>query len=669
LLFEILITQGRTTEAANVLEQWIALVDGAVESSTPLRAKDLRTFGAALFRSNLVDRSRIELGRAVELGRATGKDPEVARAEVALAAIELRSGKWREAKEKLGSAVQVLRDVLGQHHPDMAGIHALLGHSLRMSKEYDEAEKELRRALAIYQEHRSQPRGELQRAMFGERLGVGIATSELVATLICLQRYVEAMQVIEDVRAGALIQRMGARGVYVSPFAWKRLSGQLSENDVMVSFVWGPSAISAITVAPRSGNLDVRGWILVDNPDVIKDLEERAHALTEWLSCSPWHKERPNVWALATELGQGMFFGSKPNALGDTSAELRQVLGRAARLIIIPDAPVAQIPLDLLLNGVLEETPNSSISSDADNRFVRHMDIVYAPSGNVFAYLQRRATALRHHEGASGKELMLVGPTSGWPASALPKDLFSQASNTRQSGAPLTNFSTLGGSLTIANGIDNDRIKTAGERAGYTVTPLAFGRATRDQVEKDIEGKNIVHFLAHGFPGTRGDPYDARVVLSPSSSAPDFEQDALTLDRILHDWPDRLTDCRLISFAACKTQLAVPVGTNAITMPWGCFHAGCPTVVATLWDVKQDAAYQLMNRFYENLLGAHREPRHFGMDTFGPGKPMSASTALAEARAFLSTQSPRPEFVREGELASFSDPYYWAGFVVIGSQN
>ncbi len=102
-----------------------------------------------------------------------------------------------------------------------------------------------------------------------------------------------------------------------------------------------------------------------------------------------------------------------------------------------------------------------------------------------------------------------------------------------------------------------------------------------------------------------------------------------------------LSATSLVVLSACRTGLGKESrgeGINGFSR--GFLYSGAKAVLVSLWAVDEEATEQMMPRFYD----AHiRE-----------GK--SASAALLEAQRFIRSQ-PR-----------WSDPYYWAGFTVIGEQ-
>ncbi len=71
--------------------------------------------------------------------------------------------------------------------------------------------------------------------------------------------------------------------------------------------------------------------------------------------------------------------------------------------------------------------------------------------------------------------------------------------------------------------------------------------------------------------------------------------------------------------------------------------AGVPCVVASLWKVADESTRHLMERFYANLV-----------------KGDTVAAALREAKTWLRTS------YRGNGLTDYSNPYYWAPFIVIG---
>jgi CHAT domain-containing protein len=101
--------------------------------------------------------------------------------------------------------------------------------------------------------------------------------------------------------------------------------------------------------------------------------------------------------------------------------------------------------------------------------------------------------------------------------------------------------------------------------------------------------------------------------------------------------------------------------------------SGARSACLSLWKVDDTATALLMQRFYQNLLGSRA----------GLAQPLPKAEALAEAKAWLRTQSaaddpatrsePRPSRKAPSPsrpaVTRFDHPYYWAGFILIGDPN
>lgn len=217
-------------------------------------------------------------------------------------------------------------------------------------------------------------------------------------------------------------------------------------------------------------------------------------------------------------------------------------------------------------------------------------------------------------------------------------------------------------------------------------------QANRERLEEGVVGKRYVHFATHGFAGSMENSLDPCVVLSRPDNPSAADGAFLTLDRLIRHWRGKLSGCELVVLSACDTQKGIPVGETIMSLPLGFFQAGAPSVVASLWEVDDEATALLMKRFYENLLGQFTESRSIGRRDYSPSQRMSKADALREAKHWLRTLDPvevqrlrRELSPSDGALSGmpssdgsrgarispaserdYSHPYYWAAFVLIG---
>jgi CHAT domain-containing protein len=107
----------------------------------------------------------------------------------------------------------------------------------------------------------------------------------------------------------------------------------------------------------------------------------------------------------------------------------------------------------------------------------------------------------------------------------------------------------------------------------------------------------------------------------------------------LHDIYGLRLPVELVVLSACNTALGRPVrGEGLVGIVRGFMYAGAKRVVASLWNVNDEATGELMGRFYRRMLLEHRSP----------------ASALREAQLSMWQED------------RWRSPYYWAAFVLQG---
>jgi hypothetical protein len=152
--------------------------------------------------------------------------------------------------------------------------------------------------------------------------------------------------------------------------------------------------------------------------------------------------------------------------------------------------------------------------------------------------------------------------------------------------------------------------------------------ASETSFRKEAPTARYLHLASHGeFRADK--PLESRLLL-----APDTENDGVLTVREIYDM--RL-DADLVTLSACQTGLgSVRSGDDLVGLTRGFFYAGSRNVVATLWEVSDEATAMLMKEFYR-LIKA--------------GRPKQE--ALRQSQLLLQRVSPHP--------------FYWAAFQLTGS--
>lgn len=159
----------------------------------------------------------------------------------------------------------------------------------------------------------------------------------------------------------------------------------------------------------------------------------------------------------------------------------------------------------------------------------------------------------------------------------------------------------------------------------------------REANEENIKGNPLVesarrlHIAAHGLVDER-QPELSGLYLTPKS------QDDDGLLQVYEIFNLRLR-ADLVVLSACDTGLGKLVtGEGLVGLTRAFLYAGAPSVVVSLWPVRDDTAPDLMVGFYEDL------------DRSG-----DKAEALRQAKLAM---------IREGEHAH---PYHWAPFILVGN--
>ncbi|MGD9905161.1 MAG: CHAT domain-containing protein [Vicinamibacterales bacterium] len=162
---------------------------------------------------------------------------------------------------------------------------------------------------------------------------------------------------------------------------------------------------------------------------------------------------------------------------------------------------------------------------------------------------------------------------------------------------------------------------------GFDATrDAALGHALRDY--------RIVHFATHGVvDSTR--PALSGLILSLVDRGGGYRNGYLRL----HDIYNLRLTAELVVLSACDTALGADIaGEGLIGLARAFMYAGAPRVVASLWAVNDSATAELMTRFYRAMLQRSLRP---------------AAALRAAQREMQAT-------------TAWRDPYYWAGFTLIG---
>jgi CHAT domain-containing protein/Flp pilus assembly protein TadD len=166
---------------------------------------------------------------------------------------------------------------------------------------------------------------------------------------------------------------------------------------------------------------------------------------------------------------------------------------------------------------------------------------------------------------------------------------------------------------------------------------VLLGSLATESSFKRLAGEyDVIHLATHGYFNK----------LNPLLSGVMLEPDAQDDGRMeVHEILGLKLNAALVTLSACDTALGtgyfadVPAGDDLVGLTRAFLYAGAPSVLASLWEVNDRSAVDLMRSFYGQL------------------RTVDKVTALALTQRGLR---------RRG---AYRHPYYWSGFVLVGQMN
>lgn len=169
----------------------------------------------------------------------------------------------------------------------------------------------------------------------------------------------------------------------------------------------------------------------------------------------------------------------------------------------------------------------------------------------------------------------------------------------------------------------------------FGATVFSNDQSTENRIKESVANYDILHFGTHAF-------------LLPDHPEYSFllfkEGEGLGNEGML-DIPEIMNfklKSQLVVLSACNTGTQSPIGyDNSISLAYGFRHAGAKSVIMSKWKVPDESSFELMRLFYANLADGH-----------------SKSSALADAKR---------QYLKQQADPLKQHPYFWAGFVLVGS--
>ncbi len=364
------------------------------------------------------------------------------------------------------------------------------------------------------------------------------------------------------------------------------------------------------------------------------EIETAARRVYELLSISPTRQRKRESELAAAELARML--------LGPVADQLEK-----KRLLIVADGALQYVPFGALPkpeSGRAGERESGRMGAKTNPQsfmpLIIDHEIVSLPSASVLAALRRELAGrqhanrlvavladpvLRSDDRRVGQGKIKPGKEPGEQV-ALANDFLRSA---RETG--VTSFERL-----VFTRQEAEAILTLAQD-GKNLKALDFDASRATATSPELAQYRFVHFATHGLINSQH-PELSGLVLSL------VDEDGRPQDGFLraHDIYNLKFGADLVVLSACQTALGKQIkGEGLVGLVRGFMYAGAPRVVASLWDVRDEATSELMKRFYQKMLKEGLRP----------------AAALRAAQVSM-RKEPR-----------WTAPYYWAGFVIQGEWN
>ncbi len=309
--------------------------------------------------------------------------------------------------------------------------------------------------------------------------------------------------------------------------------------------------------------------------------------------------------------------------------ELQPLLARYESLVVLPDGPVAMVPMALLSGSAAHYRP-----------LVETHTISYAPSLSLLAESRRHPSRLRD---GPLRLLAVADP-------AYPQEFDTSGFDEVRREAAERAVSDLGFFEPLPE--TRREVRTAARLLGSGDATFLMGTDATESAVKhmDLLGYDVLHFATHGvlgqaLPGV----YEPALVMAADESEADGY---LSLTEVAQ----LELDSDLTVLSACDTGRGEYVrGEGVMGLGRGFMAAGSRSVLVSLWPIASEATVQFMEVFYGGLAAGQTKA-----DALRQAQMAIRSAPRATASGDRGLVAKKPD---DG---SFADPYYWAPFILIG---
>ncbi len=581
----ILLEQAQYGKSATLTQQALTLNRSIGNRRSEIQT--LKTLGRLFTAQNQHFEAETTVNQALMLARSLKLTPEEGELLMALGTVQSALGKRAEAQANLTQAIQIA-DQLGDRATS-GKAQTQLGNLLSQSQNYVEAETTLTRAVTQWEATRPGLTDSNKVSLFE----IQSKTYRLLQQALVAQNKANtALEISERGRARAFVELLATKGQMAGQIAGDRQLPNLAEIKAIAQ-------AENATIVQYSTISDSELYIWVIQPD--GTIQFVTSKLTQPIAQMVLeNRDFMGVRGRASIAIEGSTGNNASNNAGSDDRAIRTNLKQLHTALINPiqkylpsnpEARVIVIPQDALFL-----VPFNALTDTQDRPLIALHTLSTAPSIQALALTQKLKKPDR-----SPVPLIVGNPQmptyQGNPLESLP-------------GA----------------GTEAKQIAQL-----FNTQPLIGPQAAKATVLHQMQGATLIHLATHGLLDTLRGEIPGAIALTPSPGNDGF----LTASEIV----DLKLNADLVVLSACSTGRGDITGDGVIGLSRSLFIAGVPSVVVSLWNVRDESTALLMTEFYKNL------------------NTRKLTKAQALRQAILTTQKTYP------------NPADWAAFNLVGEAN
>ena len=282
-------------------------------------------------------------------------------------------------------------------------------------------------------------------------------------------------------------------------------------------------------------------------------------------------------------------------------------------LLILRDAPLYQLPFDMLLTRISNKTVYypKDVPEYASDFLQTHYSISYCPSALLLTQKPKcRKKSI----------LVMANPTADAVRETIVQQRLRSQLNWVFGSLPFAELE----SKSISRFFPKEKV-------------LQRHSATEQMICELAPEYDILHFATHAFADTVFEAFSGVLLAEEDTSA----NDGILMGYEIENLP---LECDLVTLSACETGMGKVVrGEGIMSLPREFLYAGAQSVLMSFWKVDDEFTSRLMPKFYE----LYRQ---------GDSKSM----ALTETKRFFLQSKP--------QASGYYDqhPFFWASFSIYG---